>query len=226
MKSLMNVEIIFYFLQIRQVLASRLCSSWIIIAFRNMRNLMKSLIEFLNIYTVHCNVMINNWKFNIMTQNAIFLLIILYFDSETAMLIMFHIWYSALISASVLHSFQVNILSLIKNVCAKIQFKSSSVLQAKTWIYDKTSLHLVFMKEQWICFQQFFKISDDFSVVLAQKIWKLMILIRLILNRKNYHNCALYRQLSAWHMCTMKFHKNEIFLLFELSQEKFDTSNL
>ncbi len=218
----MNIKIILYFLQIRQVLASRLCSSWIIIAFRNMRNLMKSLIELSNIYTACYNMMINDWKFDIVTWNAILLLIALHFNFKIVMLIMLHIWYSALISASVLHLLQVNILSLIKDVCVKIQFKLSLMLQTKTWTYDKISLCLVLMKEQWIHLQQFFKISDNFSAILAQKIWKLM---TLTLNRRNYHNHALHKQLSAWCVCTMKFCENEILLSFESLWEKFDTSN-
>ena len=113
-------------------------------------------------------------------------------------------------------------MSLIGDVCAKIQPKPPSSLQAKTWTYDKTSLRLVLMKEQWIRLQQFFKIPDGLSAALAKKIRKS---VTLAPERRDYRDRALYRQPPAWRVCTMKFREDGILLPFGSSRRELDTPN-
>jgi hypothetical protein len=187
-----------------------------------MRNLVKSLVRLPETYTAHCKMTINDREFDIVARNAILLLTALHFDPETATPIMLHIWYSALIPARVLQSLQVNILPLIEDVCAKIQSKPPSSLQAKTWTYDKRSLRLVLRKEQWFRLQQLFKVPDGLSAALAQKIRKS---VTLAPERRDYLDRALYTQVPAWRVCTMKFREDGILLPFGSSRREFDTPN-
>jgi Domain of unknown function (DUF4470) len=187
-----------------------------------MRNLVKTLVGLPETYKGCCNMTLNDRDFDIVARNTMLLLTAFRFDPEVATPMMLHIWYSALIPASILQSLQDKILPLIQDVCARIQSKPASSLQAKTWIYDKKSLRLVLRKEQWLCLRNFLKVPDGLSVALAQKIRKAVMLAP---QRKDYLDRALYKQPPSWRMCTMKFRGDGILLPYGSSRAEFDTPN-
>ncbi len=210
-----------YCLQVRAALVIW-STKLIIAASGDIRNLIKSFIGLPEAYTGICTMTVNDREFDVVARNAILLLTALYFEPEIATPIMIHIWYSALIPLRILQLLQNKILPLIKDVCTKIEFRPTSVPQAKTWRYDNRSLRLVLRKDEWIRLQQFFIVPERLSAASAQEIRKKVMLAP---SRTDYVDRALCTQPPARRLCTIKFREDGILLPFGSSRKGFDIPN-
>jgi len=182
----------------------------------------KSLTGLPTAYAGHCEVVVNDRDSDIVARNAILLLTALHFNPTAATPITLHIWYSALITAQILHSLQDNILPLIQGVCKKIQTKQAKSLLSKTWTYGTRSLRLVLTKEQWDDLLLYFEVPGGLSVAHAQVV---RASTTLAPERKDYVERALFTQPPAWRVCTMKFREDGMLLPFGSSRRGFDTPN-
>lgn len=93
-----------------------------------------------------CDVVLNDWDFDIVARNAIMLLVALHYDPEVAVPMIIHIWYSALLPSGMVQSLQFDILPMIEEVCGKIKSKARDSLQSKTFIIRGRTLRLVLKK--------------------------------------------------------------------------------
>ncbi|KAL9129400.1 MAG: hypothetical protein Q9217_002131 [Psora testacea] len=188
----------------------------------DIRNMVKSLTGVPATYTGHCEVVVNDKDPDIVARNAILLLVALYFSPEVATPIMLHIWYSALVSAEILHSLQTSVLPLIQEVCRKIQAKPAQSLLSKVWTFGTRSLRLILTKEQWDRLPSYFEVPDGLSMSQAQAI---RASTTLAPERKDYLDRALLTQPPTWRVCAMKFRKDGILLPFGSSRKELDTPN-
>ena len=184
--------------------------------------MVKSLTGLSENYTGHCEVVLNDRDSDITARNVVLLLVALHFSPEVATPIMLHIWYSALVSADMLHALQNSVLPLIQEVCKKIQAKPAQSLLAKTWTFGSRSLRLILTKEEWDRLPLYFEIPDGLSMAQAQAI---RVSTTLAPERKDYLERALLSQPPAWRACTVKFRKDGILLPFGSARKELDTPN-
>ncbi|OCL12153.1 hypothetical protein AOQ84DRAFT_420874 [Glonium stellatum] len=182
----------------------------------------KSVLGLPGTYTANCNITINDREFDIVARNAILLLAAMHFVPETAVPMIIHLWYSALIPSRLLQLLQDNVSPLIEDVCSKIKSKPLSSLQAKTWTFGSSSLRLVLRKEQWSHLLRIFEVPDGITAALAQQTRKAVMLAP---ERADYVDRALFTQPPGWRMCTAKFREDGILLPFGSSRGEFDTPN-
>ncbi|KAJ4384482.1 hypothetical protein N0V86_000081 [Didymella sp. IMI 355093] len=114
----------------------------------DLRNVIKTLLGLPQQYQGKCSVVLNDRDFQVVTRNAIMLLAALHLNTNIAVPLIIHTWYSAFIPAVMLQVLQSEILPLITDVCSKIRNKASGSLQAKTFTIRGRILRFVFTKEQ------------------------------------------------------------------------------
>lgn len=170
----------------------------------------------------HCEVVVNDRDPDIVTRNAILLLLALHFSPDVATPIMLHVWYSVLVSANMLRCLQDSILPLLQEVCKKIEAKPAQSLLSKKWTFGTRSLRLVLTKEQWDRLPSYFDVPDGLTMAQAQTI---RTSTTLAPERKDYVDRALLMQQPAWRVGLMKFRKDGILLPFASSCKELDTPN-
>jgi hypothetical protein len=173
-------------------------------------------------YTGECQVVINDKDIDIVARNIILFLVALHFDPEEATAIMLHTWYSALVPKKIVDSLQVNIATLIKDVCGKIEHKNDDSLQAKTWKYGTRSLRVVLKKSQWNRLLLYFEVPVGLLTAQAQRI---RVATTLAPERKDFVDRALYNRPPVWRASMMKFRSDGILLPFGASRQDRDTLN-
>ncbi|KAF3033830.1 hypothetical protein E8E12_004985 [Didymella heteroderae] len=136
----------------------------------DLRNVIKTLLGLPQQYQGKCCVIINDKDFQVVARNVIMLLVAHHLESDIAVPLIIHLWYSAFIPAVMLYTLQSSILPLIAGVCDKIKNKADDSLQAKTYKCRNRELHLVFTKEQWMALPKYFEVPEDLSREKAQAI--------------------------------------------------------
>ncbi|TVY19932.1 hypothetical protein LARI1_G002648 [Lachnellula arida] len=188
----------------------------------DIRNVVSTLAELPSSFSGTCNIVVNDKDPDIVARNTILLLTALHYKPEQAVVMMIHLWYSALISAEIFSSLRDDILPLIEDVCTKIKDKPLNSLQSKTWKYGSRSLRLVLKKSEWFLLPSYFQVPSDLSATEAQQI---RMSTTLAPSRKDYVDRALYNRPSEWRVCRMKFREDGILLPFGSPRDEFKTPN-
>jgi hypothetical protein len=188
----------------------------------DLRNVIKSIVGLPIGYKGQCTVAINDKAFTIVARNVILLLVALQFEPETAVPIMIHLWYSALLPARMLKMLQQFILPYVDDVCEKIRTKKKAVLQAKTFMIRDSSMRVVLLKEQWFELKDFFRVPPGLTKQKADFIRRQT---TEALERVDYVDRAVYMQPKGKRACIMRFRHTGILLPYGASQKDFDTPN-
>ena len=188
----------------------------------DLRNLLKSVLGLPQVYTGDLETVLNDRDFDIVSRNAILLLTAVHFDPDTAAMMMLHLWYSVLLPAETLDQLRESILPLIREVCGKIQAKSSGTMLSKKWTFGKRSLRLVLSKENWSSLLSYFEVPEGLSAMQAQELRRSTTMVP---RRKDYVDRALYTKPPGWRAGTMKFREDGLLLPFSASRREFDTPN-
>lgn len=169
-----------------------------------------------------CDVVLNDWDFDIVARNAIMLLVALHYDPEVAVPMIIHIWYSALLPSGMVQSLQFDILPMIEEVCGKIKSKARDSLQSKTFIIRGRTLRLVLKKEDWMNLMAYFQVPEGLSAKEAQMLRHDIVLAPA---RVDYRERAMLQWPPALRLGEMYFRSAGVFLPFGCSLAAFDTPN-
>jgi hypothetical protein len=141
---------------------------------------------------------------------------------QTSTLMIIHLWYSAMIPATMNKILETNVLPLIEDVYAKIKDKPASSIQAKNFGLSHGTLRVVLKKEQWCQLVSFFQVPEGLTREAANAVRRL---ITLNPSRVDHLDRALYRLSPGKRTGTVKFRTDGILLPFGCSTEMFDTPN-
>lgn len=166
--------------------------------------------------------MLNDRDIDLVARNALLLLVAFVFDPEVASPIMLHLWYSAFVPSAMLTALKEEILPLVQYVCTKIESKSATVLQSKTWSFGDRSLRLTLSKESWKQLLLYFEVPKGLTTTSAKN---LRVATTLSPHRKDYVDRALYDLLPGQRVAMRRFRLDGILLPFESPRDEFDTPN-
>ena len=173
-------------------------------------------------YSNSCDIVLNDWDWDIVARNIVLLLIALHIDRKTAPLVMLHIWYSAFVPRSLLQILQKDILPLINEVCDKIKNREASSLQSKKWRFGRVTMRVTLPKLNWDNLQSFFDNPAGFT---SETALKLRQLVTLAQHRKDYVDRSLNEKPPAWRLCTKDFRVHGLLLPLGTPRGAFDTPN-
>ncbi|KAF2026715.1 hypothetical protein EK21DRAFT_103059 [Setomelanomma holmii] len=133
----------------------------------DLRNLITTVIGIPDEHKGLCIAVLNDKEFVIVVRNAIMLLVALYFDAETAVPMMIHLWYSALLPIAMVSALRLDILPMIEDVCDKTKDKPEDSLQPKTFAINNRSLRLVLKKQEWVELSKYVQVPADVTAKAA-----------------------------------------------------------
>jgi hypothetical protein len=188
----------------------------------DIRNLVKTVAGISSQHRGECVVVLNDKDFTLVARNTIMLLTALHFDVDTAVPIMIHLWYSALIPASMLEALQTHILPLVADVCKKIGNKPAGSLQAKTFTFGGRTLRLVLRKEEWSRLAGYFKVPSGIDAKAANDLRRR---VTLAPERLDYRERAMIQWSPALRQVDRKFREEGVLLPYGCSTAAFDTPN-
>ncbi|KAF2827525.1 hypothetical protein CC86DRAFT_440031 [Ophiobolus disseminans] len=126
----------------------------------DLRNVVKTIVGISDSHKGSCVAVLNDRDLAVVARNTIMLLVTLFFDVDTSVPIIIHLWYSALLPEIMIQALQTSILPFISDVCEKIKDKAEHSVQAKTFSINGRTLRLVLMKEEWMQLAQYFQRLD------------------------------------------------------------------
>jgi len=188
----------------------------------DLRNVVKTVVGIPGQHHGDCVVVLNDKEFDIMARNAIMLLVALHFDVDTAVPMIIHIWYSALLPASMVQALQSDILPLVADVCEKIKSKPSGSLQAKTFLINGRRLRLVMKKEEWSRLAEYFQVPAGPNVTDADIVRRR---VTLAPERIDYRERSMLQWSPALRQVEMHFREVGVMLPYGCSTAAFDTPN-
>lgn len=165
---------------------------------------------------------LNDMDFIIVARNAIMLLVALHFESDVAVPMIIHLWYSALLPSCVMQAIQTNILPIIEHVCQKIKTKPGGTLQAKTFEIGGRQLRITLKKEDWARLARFCQVPEGLTAEAAQRIRHR---ITLAPERVDYRDRALLNMPASVRQGEMYFRHTGVLLPYGSSTRDFDTPN-
>ncbi|CAI7658005.1 unnamed protein product [Penicillium glandicola] len=188
----------------------------------DIRDMVETIARLPDTYSGQCEIAMNGIHPQIFAQNIILLLVAFHFPPEEAVPIMIHLWYSALIPASVLAGLRTKLLPLIEEVCSEVARKRSRKLLKWVWKKNKAILHLELVREEWERLRDCLQVPSRLSATrAARNREKVMLAPR----REDLFHRFLYAQPRHWRVSTMKFRRDGILLPFGCSRKEFDTPN-
>ena len=186
------------------------------------RNLFLSVLGLPTTYEGKLETIVNDRDIDVVSRNTILLLTALHFEPENAGVMMLHLWYCALIPAEIPRQLRESILPLIRDVCQKIQGRSSSSLLSKKWTFGARSLRLNLTKDDWNKLLSYFEVPEGLSAAEAQNIRRNTTMAP---GRKDFVDQSLYKLPATWRASTMKFYEDGLLLPFGAPRQPFDTPN-
>ena len=188
----------------------------------DLRNAIKTIVGLPEGYMGECVAVINDMDFIIVARNVIMLLIALNFESEIAVPMMIHLWYSALLPSCMMQAIQSNILPMIDQVCQKIKDKPNGALQAKTFEFNGRKLRIVLKKDDWTHLAKFCQVPAGLTAEVAQQIRRR---ITLAPERIDYRDRAMLHMPAGVRQGEMHFRHTGVLLPYGCSTRDFDTPN-
>ncbi|KAF1362388.1 hypothetical protein EJ07DRAFT_174795 [Lizonia empirigonia] len=186
------------------------------------RNVFKTIVGLPVQHEGKCDVVLNDWDFDIVARNAIMLLVALHYDPEVAVPMIIHIWYSALLPSGMVQSLQSDILPMIEEVCGKIKSKARDSLQSKTFTIRGRTLRLVLKKEEWMNLVAYIQVPEGLSAKEAQMLRHDIVLAPA---RIDYRERAMLQWPPALRVGEMYFRSSGVLLPLGCSLAAFDTPN-
>ncbi|RAQ98724.1 mynd finger family protein [Stemphylium lycopersici] len=188
----------------------------------DLRNTIKTIAGLPEGYKGKCVAVLNDMDIIIVARNAIMLLIALQFESDVAVPMIIHLWYSALLPSYMMQAIQTSILPMVKNVCQKIKTKPGGTLQAKTFEVGGRKLRITLKKEEWACLAKFCQVPEGLTAEAAQRIRHS---ITLAPERVDYRDRALLNMPAGVRQGEMYFRHTGVLLPYGCSTRDFDTPN-
>lgn len=193
-----------------------------IIASHDIRNIVETVARLPDTYSGQCDIAMNCISFGVFAQNIVLVLTAFHFPPEEAAPIMIHLWYSALIPASVLTALQTKLLPLIEKVCAETALKRPKRLFKWVWKKNKSSLQLELLRDEWERLRYTLRFPSRFSASEATRNRQDVVLAD---KRVDSLHRTLHAQPRYWRLSMMKFRRDGILLPFGCSRKEFDTPN-
>lgn len=188
----------------------------------DLRNMIKSVVGLRQEYKGKCTIVLNDKEPVIVFRNAIMLLVALYFDAKTAVPMMIHLWYSALLPRSMVQALQSSILPLVEDVCKKIEDKPAGGLHAKTFTINDRQLRLVLRKGEWSHLAQHFQVPGGLTVQEANEMRRC---VTLAPQRIDYRERSMLQKPGTLSLVDTHFRKEGVFVPHGSSLDAFDTPN-
>ncbi|KAH7085694.1 hypothetical protein BKA63DRAFT_575003 [Paraphoma chrysanthemicola] len=189
----------------------------------DMRNLVKTIVGIPDKHKGKCVAVMNDKDIITVARNVIKLLVALVFEAETAVPIIIHLWYSALLPRAMLEALQSTILPMIEDVCEKIKHKDSDdTLQAKTFKIKDRSLRVVLKKEEWTELAKCLQVPSGLTFEQASDMRRG---VTLAPGRVDYHDRARLEWSPAVRQGEMHFRSTGILLPYGCSLDAYDTPN-
>ncbi|CAI7630431.1 unnamed protein product [Penicillium discolor] len=188
----------------------------------DIRNIVETVARLPDTYSGQCEITMNGVSFGVFAQNIGLVLTAFHFPPEEATPIMIHLWYSALIPASVLTALQTKLLPLIEKVCAEAALKRPKRFFKWIWKKNKSSLQLELLRDEWERLRYTLRFPGRFPASEATRIRQEVMLAD---KRVDALHRALHAQPRYWRLSTMKFRHDGILLPFGCSRKEFDTPN-
>jgi hypothetical protein len=197
-------------------------SNLLFAASGDLRNAIKTIAGLPEGHEGNCVAILNDMDFIIVARNAIMLLIALQFESDAAVPMIIHLWYSALLPSCVTQAIQTNILPMVEHVCQKIKTKPGGALQAKTFEIGDRKLRITLKKEEWVRLARFCQVPEGLTAEAAQRIRRR---ITLAPERVDYRDRALLNMPAGVRQGEMYFRHTGVLLPYGCSIKDFDTPN-
>jgi hypothetical protein len=188
----------------------------------DLRNTVKTIVGLPDGYKGGCVAVLNDKEFIIVARNAIMLFIALQYEPGTAVPMIIHMWYSALLPSPMMQAIQSDILPMIEQVCDKIKDKPNGVAQAKTFDIDGRKLRIVLKKEDWIRLAKFCQVPGGLNAKDAQQIRRR---IMLAPERVDYRDRAMLHLPKGVRQGEMHFRDTGILLPYGCSTKDFTIPN-
>ena len=193
------------------------------LASGDLRNVTKTIAQIPSSYNKSVDVTINDRDLDIVTRNAIMLLIALVVDDiDEAVDCIIHVWYSALIRKSDLHILQQRIRPLIESVCENIKGKAHHIHLAKTWTFGQRSLRLVLEKSSWDNLLFSMNIPEGLT---AERASQVRTAVTLAESRKDYRDRCLLFQSPSRRIAINRFWRDGLLLPFGSRRHDFQEPN-
>ncbi|KAI8935048.1 hypothetical protein NX059_008712 [Plenodomus lindquistii] len=189
----------------------------------DLRNAIKTIAGLSEGYKGECIAVLNDIDFIIVARNTIMLLIAIHFESDIAVPMIIHLWYSALLPSSMVQAIQTSILPMIENVCQKISAKPGGALQAKTFESGGRKVRITLRKEEWARLARFCHTSEGLTAEAAQRIRHR---ITLAPERVDYRDRALLNMPAGVRQGEMHFRHTGVLLPYGCSTREFDTPSI
>jgi hypothetical protein len=189
----------------------------------DLRNVVKSIVGLTDDYNGECMAVINDKEFLVVARNAIMVLIALQLEPETAVPMIIHLWYSALLPASFVVTLEHKILPLIQDVCDKINSKASNSLQAKTFNVNDRKLRIVLTKAKWYELANLCKSQKGLTAEKAQEVRRSIVLAP---ERADYRDRGLLNLPKAVRQGEMHFRDTGVLLPYSCPTTAFVEPNL
>jgi hypothetical protein len=188
----------------------------------DLRNVVKTISALPETYKGECLVVINDIQTIIVVRNVIMLLVAFNFDTEVAVPMMIHIWYSAALPRSMVDALQSTILVLIEDVCNKIKDKPSGSIHAKTFVSKCSKLRVVLKKEEWLELAKHLTVPKILTLAESQELRRR---ITLAPERIDYRDRDMLLRSGALREVDYRFRSEGILLPYGCSMDAFDTPN-
>ncbi|KAI2731486.1 hypothetical protein CBS147309_2403 [Penicillium roqueforti] len=196
--------------------------SVLLTASHDIRNVVETIARLPDTYSGQCEIVMNGIHAGIFSQNVLLVLTAFHFPPEHAAIIMIHLWYSALIPASIITAVRKKLLPKIEKVCSEAAQKRSQPFFKCVWRKNKASLHVELARDEWEGLKGYLQVPADFSATEAACNRRDVMFAD---NRKDEFQRTLYAQPRYWRVSTMKFRDDGIMLPFGCSRKAFDTPN-
>jgi hypothetical protein len=186
------------------------------------RNVIKTIVGLPDAYAGKCVTILNDHDFIVVARNAIMFLIALTFEPKTAVPMMIHLWYSALLPVGMMRAVQTLILPMIEDVCGKIKDRPDGSLQAKSFDINGRTIRIVLEKDDWSRLAELCRISTGLTAEAAQRNRRS---IMLDPKRVDFRDRAMLSLPRGLREGETYFRKTGVLLPFGCATKAFDTPN-
>jgi hypothetical protein len=188
----------------------------------DLRNVVKTIAGLPEGYKGECVAVLNDKDFIIVARNAIMLLIALQFESDIAVPMIIHLWYSALLPSHMMQAIQSNILPMVEDFRQEIKSKPASESQTKTFEKDGRKLRITLKTDEWAHLAKFCQVPEGLTAEVAQRIRHR---VTLAPERVDYRDRALLNMPAGVRQGEMHFRNTGVLLPYGCSTRDFDTPN-
>lgn len=156
-----------------------------------------------------------------MARNILIILIALNFPPEIASDMVIHLWYSAFLTESIIHSITNTILPIIQNGLKSRKANAQGKLRA-TWTYQKTQLSAELDRKTWNLLLAYCQGNQPISFDDAARLRKS---VTVAPSRQDYRERATFALPRSWRVARAKFREDGILLPFGAPRGEFKVPN-